>query len=262
MNDDYRAIKSGLSAVAGILLLVDAEIIRRIIRYGLPIKWIAPEGVGSGANQPLLLTVLDWVILGSLVVLQVGLGWVLWHLWKSKGSRKPYLLRRLLGEEPAISREELLQSFQFKSKLSGVLVSKAPGLVAIWLSIDFLRGWANGPWDWGRVGYFILFLPFHLFLWIWAARVLLQEYEIEILNGQFSFRRFLEWRSVPLGSITMVRERILWPPGVHVRIDYSGKCQWVVFNPEDNKLGPSPPLVVQFLREVCKRNAEKLDSPA
>jgi hypothetical protein len=92
-----------------------------------------------------------------------------------------------------------------------------------------------------------------LFLWILAGIFLLGACQIQILNGQFRFRHFLAWKSVPLESISKVKRRWF---GVDVSVDHEGKHYRFFFDPEDYKVDPSPPPVIQFLQEACGRNRE------
>ena len=155
-----------------------------------------------------------------------------------------------------MSTERTYQDFKFKSSLVATILTRGFGLAVIWVSIDFLKGWLNPSWD--RLPYMILLFPFGLFLWAVGGMLLLSTCDIEILNGQFRFRRLFVWKSVPLDSVT--RMRLLWAPGIYLKVDYAGKCHRLIFNPEDLKLRPHPLPVIKFLREVCRRNAENSES--
>ena len=92
-----------------------------------------------------------------------------------------------------------------------------------------------------------------LFFWTLGCLILLASCDVRVLAGQFSFRRVLSWRSVPLGSIARVA--VPWPPAVYVMIDHNGIRNRVVFYAGRNE-GPHGCAVVEFLREVCAKNAE------
>lgn len=162
-----------------------------------------------------------------------------------------------------MSIEKTTEDFRFESTLLATFLPKCFGLMLIWVSIGGLKVWLHPSWD--RLPYMILLIPFHLCLWA-AGGVLLYGFcYIRILDGQFRFRRFFAWTSVPLESITRIR--FLRAVGIiSLRVDHSGKRDWLIFYPDNLQLQVqlrlSPPPVIQFLREVCKRNAEKSESHA
>jgi hypothetical protein len=82
--------------------------------------------------------------------------------------------------------------------------------------------------------------------------------DVEILDGQFRFRRLLlRGKSVPLNSITRVR-RIWLPPAVYVRLDYAGARYRLIFSSDGMRFfGPPISPVLHFIQEVCKKNTEK-----
>lgn len=155
-----------------------------------------------------------------------------------------------------MSTEKTTQDFKFESTLLAVILAKCFGLMLVWVSFDtFLIGWLNPSWD--RLPYMIILLPFGLFLWAVAGVILYGYCYIQILDGQFRFLRFFTWTSLPLESITRMR---VSGHGIYLRLDHAGKRYQLIFAADNFRLGPSPAPVVQFLREVCSRNAANSES--
>jgi len=156
--------------------------------------------------------------------------------------------------------EKATQDFKFESTLLATILPKWFGLMFILVSVDGLKVWLHPSWD--RLPYMILLIPLHVLLWASGGLFLYGFCYIQILNGQLRFRRFFVWTSVPLESIARVGFRR--GLGMYVRVDYAGKRHWLILPPDNLQLRvqlrPSPPPVIQFLREVCRRNAEKSES--
>ncbi len=158
-----------------------------------------------------------------------------------------------------MSIETTYKEFRFKSSWIATVVNKSFGLGLIWISFDsFLRGWLQPSLE--RLPYMILLLPFGLFLLAVGAMFVLNSCQIEILDGQLRFRRFVTWQSVPLDSITSMR--LLWAPGSYLKVIHAGKCHRLIFSPEDYKMYWRRSPVIQILQETCKRNAERSSSQA
>jgi hypothetical protein len=156
-----------------------------------------------------------------------------------------------------MSTDKTYRDFKFKSSLVATNLTRCLGLALIFGSIDFFEGWLNPSWD--RLPFMILLLPFGLSIWAVGGMFLLSTCDTEILDGQFRFRRFFVWKSVPLESITKIR--LLWAPGIYLRIDHAGRRFRLIFNPEDFKARPSPLPVIKFLRERAgwRRPSEACD---
>ena len=237
------------------LLLVDAEICRRLFLYGPSMGWVIPGGTGPASHKPTLFALVDAVIFSLLFVIHLGLGWFVWQIWRGKKPGESRLLHLLLGDDRIVWTEKSLHEFQFTSTLGGILMAKSWGVALIYISADFVEGWLHPSWS--RLPYLILLLPFPLFLWAAAGMFLVASCQIQILQGQFGFRRLFTWRAVPLTSISRVKLRWF---GIDVTVDHEGKRHRLFFNSEDHTIGSSPPPVVQFLREVCKQNQESRQS--
>lgn len=238
--------------LAAMLFFLDAGIVQELFLHGLSISWFMPEPAGHGWGQarhePTLLALLDGMFFTFLVLTNVGTGWLIWQLWR--GSGKSRLLCWLLGAERINWTETDFREFEFTSTITGVLLLKGWGLVLILMSGDFVEGWLHPSWS--KLPYLILLSPIPLFLWAAASIFLLGACQIQIRQGQLRFRRLFAWRSFPIESITRVKPRWF---GIDVTADYEGKRHRFFFNPEDFRIGPSPPRVVQFLEEACRRNA-------
>lgn len=148
-----------------------------------------------------------------------------------------------------------LQDFRFESTLLATLLPKCMGLMLIWISIDGLKVWLHPSRD--RLPYMLLLIPIHALLWAAGGALLYGICYIQIVEGQFRFRRFFVWTSVPLESITGMR--LLRVVGIiSLKVDYGGKRHWLIFYPDNLQLQVqlrrSPPPVIQFLEEVYKRN--------
>jgi hypothetical protein len=150
--------------------------------------------------------------------------------------------------------EKIPQEFTYQSKLSDVFFHWVLGIVLIWLAGEDLR--AGTSWHWGLHLFFDV--PYHLLLLAWGCVMLNATADVEILDGQFRFRRLLlRGKSVPLKSITRVR-RIWLPPAVYVRLDYAGARYRLIFSPDGMRFfGPPISPVLHFIQEVCKKNTEK-----
>ncbi len=144
------------------------------------------------------------------------------------------------------------QDFRFKTSLLATTLGRFLGLMLIWGSSDFFRGWFNASR--AKLPYLIILLPFDLCLLAAGSALLIGLCDVEIAEGQFRFRRLFVWKSAPLSAVSRVR---LSPAGVYVRLDYAGERYRVTFIPEDFKVRWYPLPIVRFLREVCKRNAEE-----
>ena len=159
-----------------------------------------------------------------------------------------------------MSTEKTTQDFKFESTVRATILPKLLGVILIRVSFEFLGGWLHPSWD--RLPYLIILLPFGLFFWAVAGMMLYGYCHVQIRDGQFRFLRFFAWRSVPLESI--IKAEFYAPIGMSVWLNYAGKQHWIVFRPDNRKflvkLGGSPPPVIQFLREVCIRNAENSKS--
>jgi hypothetical protein len=153
--------------------------------------------------------------------------------------------------------EEAPQEFTFKSSALATVITRCFGLLVMWVSVDFLGAWLNPSWD--RLPYMLLLFPFGFLLLAAGGLLLLGTCDIEILDGQFRFRRLFIWNSLPLTSIT--RMRLVLGTGI-VRLDYAGKCYRVIFNPEDFRVRAHPSPVINFLREACNQNAGRTRSSA
>ena len=158
--------------------------------------------------------------------------------------------------------EKATQDFRFESTVDATILPKLFGLMLIWVSFEFLGGWLHPSWE--RLPYLIILLPFGLFFWAVAGMVIYGYCYVQIVDGRLRFRRFLAWTSVPLESITKVE--LYAPIGMSVWVNYAGKRHWIVFRPDNLQilvqLRRSPPPVIQFLQEVCRRNAERSESHA
>ena len=156
--------------------------------------------------------------------------------------------------------EKTTQDFRFESTLLATILPKCFGLMLIWVSFEFLGGWLHPSWD--RLPYMLLLLPFGLSVWAVAFVFLYGFCYVHIVDGQFRFRRFFVWTSLPLESIASVRLRR--GLGIYVGVDCAGKRHWLLFYPDNLQLQVqlrlSPPPVIQFLEEVCERNAENSES--
>ena len=153
-----------------------------------------------------------------------------------------------------MSTEKTYQDFKFKSSLVAAISTRWLGVVLIWVSIDSLMGWHA---SWHNLPYLIILMPFHLLLWVLGGVFLLGTCQIRILDGQFHFRRLFVWEVVPLESITRVSK---WGPVIYVKVVYAGKYYQLIFSPEDLRVHLHPLPLIQFLREVCSRNAENSES--
>ena len=143
--------------------------------------------------------------------------------------------------------------FRFRTSPLATTLARGMGFMLVWFSFDFLRGWLSPSW--AKLPYLIMGLPFGLFLLSYGAALLIGMCDVNIVDGQFRFRRLLAWKSVPLCAVSKVR---LWPPGVYVRLNYSRERHALMFFPEDFKFQWYQRVTaVGFLREACKRNAEK-----
>ena len=123
-----------------------------------------------------------------------------------------------LGAAP----KESTRDFRYESKLIGLLCLWGFGAAAIWV----------GSQGFGRsqLGYYLLLaIPYRLLWWAYGFAILNAASDVQILAGQFHFRRLcLEGDSVPLTLITRVRG--LWlPPSVYVRVDHAGKRYRLIF---------------------------------
>lgn len=142
------------------------------------------------------------------------------------------------------------EDFRFESTLLATLLPKCFGLMLIWVSIGGLKVWLHPSWD--RLPYMVLLIPFHVFLWLAGGTFLLGTCYIQIVDGQLRIRRFFVWESVPLASIASMRA---YRYGIYLRLDHAGKRYRVIFAADNLRLGPSPPPVIQFLRELYSKNA-------
>ena len=138
------------------------------------------------------------------------------------------------------------KDFEFKSLLLASILMRGLGLMIILVATYYFIP------SWHRPSSMIL-LPFGLLIAAVGCRLLVYGCDFEILNGQFLFRRFFVWKSVPLESITMVRQG--WIPGIYVRVDYAGKRYRLIAFPEDFTVHIHPLPVIKFLQDVCMKNA-------
>jgi hypothetical protein len=149
------------------------------------------------------------------------------------------------------------KDFKFKSSLEGMAVLKAIGVTLAWISFDFTDLWWLHP-TWGQFLRFIAGLPIGLPLLALGAVLVLNSCQIEVADGQFRFRRFIAWESVPLESVSSVRRTFV---GTYIKIDHAGKRNRLFCHPKGEdmpRLARSP--VVGFLQEVCRRNKDRRSS--
>lgn len=151
--------------------------------------------------------------------------------------------------------EKRQQDFRFYSKLRGKIVFWICGIATMPLSYGLLLLIRRTPELTGRP--LVAALSVEVSLWILCCVILFSACDIQILDGQLRFRHLFVWRSVPLESITRVQT--LRAPAVYVRADYGGKHYRLIFYPGDF-LESSPPPVIVFLEEVCRRNEENYES--
>lgn len=144
-----------------------------------------------------------------------------------------------------------IHDFTFRSSVLGTNLTRCFGLAVVWVSLDFLRNWLSPSWS--MLPYMLILAPVGLLLLSVGAGLLVLTCDIEIVAGRLRVRRLFAWKAVPLESLTRVR---LLLGVVYFRIDHSGECSRVVFNPEDYKVRPHPLPIVRFLREVCEKNTE------
>lgn len=154
-----------------------------------------------------------------------------------------------------MSIETDYKDFRFKSSLGAAfVVMKGLGLMIAWVSFGFLDvRWLHPTFE--EFLRFISGLPIGLPLLALGVMLVLNSCQIEVGDGQFRFRRFIAWESVPLDSITSVRRTFV---GTYIKADHAGKCHRLFFSPkgeDTNWLARSP--VVVFLQEVCRRNKER-----
>jgi len=149
-----------------------------------------------------------------------------------------------------MSSKQAFKDFKFKSSLLASILTRGLGLMVILVAIY------NFTPSWHKPSSMIL-LPFGLLIAAVGCTLLLRGCDFEIFDGQFRFRRLFTWKSVPLESITVVRPG--WIPGMHVRVDYAGKRYRLIVFPEDFKLHLYSPPVIEFLQDVCRKNAENSD---
>ncbi len=252
MRDQLQRLKLPLAMLAALLLFLDAGIIQQLFLHGLSISWFMPEPLGRGWGQnrhePTLFVLLDGIFFTFILLVNVGAGWLIWQVWRGSGESR--LLRWLLGGGPINWTERDFREFEFTSTISGVVILKGSGLALICLTGGYVESWMHPSWS--KLPYLILLCPIALFLWAAGIIFLLGACQIQIRHGQLLFRRIFSWRSVPIESITTVKARWF---GVDVTADFEGKRHRFFFNPEDLWIGPSPPPVIQFLEEACRRNA-------
>jgi len=154
-----------------------------------------------------------------------------------------------------MSMEKSQQDFKFKSTLGGKILLWLCGIAPLLFSVVYFLAFLEPPRVTGEA--FRAACAFEAILWIFGCLILLTACEIQILDGQFRFRRVFFWRSVPLEAISRVWA--LRPAGVYVRVDHGGKRYRLIFYPGDYEES-SPPSVINFLERVCTRNLEKSES--
>jgi hypothetical protein len=148
------------------------------------------------------------------------------------------------------------QHLKFKSSFLASILTKCFGLMLILTSLDFLGGWLHLSWS--KLPYLLLFLPLGLSLSAVGGMLLLCTAQIQILNGELRFRRFLTWEAVPLNAIREVRSRGL----IYIRVSYGRKRWRLLANPEDFKPRLYRLPIDKFLREVCSRNTTESEPHA
>jgi hypothetical protein len=103
MREQVRKLESGLAMIFAILLLFDAEIIRRLFVYGLSLSWIMPERAGAassaGTHEPAPFVLVDRIVCNFFALLHLAAGWLVWRLWRRSESGKSPSLHLLLGDE-------------------------------------------------------------------------------------------------------------------------------------------------------------------
>lgn len=142
--------------------------------------------------------------------------------------------------------EKTDRDFEFHSPLSGILFLWLLGIGPVLYAIDFIPAWGVKGGNWVPPD-----LAYRLFLLVWGGMVLNSVSDVEIRDGQLRFRKYLYSKSVPLQSVTRVR---LVFGILYLRVDDAGKRYRMIFYSESFWPGVSPPPVIGFLRDVCRRN--------
>ena len=150
--------------------------------------------------------------------------------------------------------ERGIQDFKYQSTLGDIAFLWFVGIMTAFLAAEGLRG--SGVLGHAR-GFVFVNLAYSLLLSGLGSFILYGASDVQILDGQFRFRRLFSSKSVPLTSITRVR-RLWLPPAVFVRVDYGGNRYRLIFSPWERRPGFSAPPVVRFLQDVCKSNAERV----
>ena len=148
--------------------------------------------------------------------------------------------------------ETTYESFKYKSMWEGSLVLKTFGLMLIWSSRDYLGWWLHPSFK--LLPHLIVGSVFGLVFVAAGAMLVLNSCQIEILDGQLRFCRFFAWQSVPLDSVTSTRVLLVI---TYLRIDHAGQRHRLFFTPASYEFHWTGPPVNRFLREVCKKNAER-----
>ena len=148
--------------------------------------------------------------------------------------------------------EDASRDFRFKSSPLATLLVRGVGLAIIWVSLDLVRPWLNPSWE--SIRRLILLLPFGGVVCAAGCILLLGACEIHIVGGELRFRHFIAWESVPLVSITKMRNLGI---GIYLRIDHPGECHHIIFSPEDYKVRPHPLPIITFLQETCRMNSHR-----
>jgi len=81
-----RAARWLLTAVLGVLLLIDGIEVFRLMRYGLPKRWVTKivDGVMQSQGVPLAMKASAWLYLGLYVLVHIVLCYGVWRLWRSR----------------------------------------------------------------------------------------------------------------------------------------------------------------------------------
>jgi hypothetical protein len=144
MRDTLARLKLPLAMLVAILLLVDAEVGRRLYQDGFSLSWVAPkEGRISVGHEPVLFVLLDMVVIAFFASIHVGVGWLLWQARKPEKSSSSPILHLLFGDVPVISTEKDFRDFSFKSTINAAIIPRAFALALIRACGMFIHGWLH-----------------------------------------------------------------------------------------------------------------------
>ena len=145
--------------------------------------------------------------------------------------------------------EKTRQNFEFDSPTGGSILLWLLGIMPMLWAVEGFPSW--GTIRGNPTVFLFLDLPFRAFLWGLGLILVKGVAEIRIRDRTFSFRHFRNWKSVPLESVTNVRQIL---PAIYVRIDDACKRYRLIF--ADVRLSFAPPPVLKFLRETCTEHRE------